>query len=95
MCPRFYVSISLCPRFYVANIMPNRPFVAMVLYVQSSLWSWFYVTPDVQIDPLSRRSYVSRIQCDQCPMCPWLFVAIVYMLLYSIQNLYLSTEVNY
>ena len=81
MCPRFYMSMSLCvpiskcPRFYVANIMPNRPFVAMVLCVQSSLWPWFYVAPDVQIDPLCRRSYVSRIQCDQCPMCPRLYVS--------------------
>ena len=65
MCLRFYVSVSLCPRFYVANIMPNRPFVAMVLCVQISLWPWFYVAPDVQFDQLCRRSYVTNALCGR------------------------------
>ena len=97
MCPCLYVCIdlcvhiSMCPRFPVANIMLNRPFVAMVLCVQRSLWPWFYVAPDVQIqiDPLCRRSYVSRIQVTnalrvQGSMCPLLYVTVVYLLFYSI-----------
>ena len=49
--------------------------MAMVLCVQGSLWPWFYVAQDEQIDPLCRRTYVSRILCDQCPMRPRLYVA--------------------
>ena len=90
MCPRFYVSmslcvhISMCPRFYVANIMPNRPFVAMVLCVQSYMWPLMYKMTLCVVGPMCPGSNVTNALCVQGSMCPWLYVAVVYMLLYSI-----------
>ena len=52
------VQNSMCLVFYVANVMPYRPFVAMVLCVQGSL---FYVALDGQFDPLCCRSYILSI----------------------------------
>ena len=80
MCPRFYVSMSLCvhiskcPRFYVANIMPNRPFVAMVLCVQSYMWPLMYKMTLCVVGPMCPGSNVTNVLCVQGSMCPWLYV---------------------
>ena len=92
MCPCLYVSISLCVQGSMWQISCRIDplwlwfYVSRVLCGPGSMWPLMYKLTLCVVGPMCPGSNVTNALCVQGSMCPWLYVAIVYMLLYSNPN---------
>ena len=90
ICPRFYVSISLSVQGSMWQIFCRiEPlwlwfYVSRVLSGPCSMWPLMYKMTLCVVGPMFPGSNVINDLCVQGSMCPWLYVAVVYILLYSI-----------
>ena len=90
MCPCLYVSISLCVQGSMWQISCRIDplwlwfYVSRVLCGPGSMWPLMYKLTLCVVGPMCPGSNVTNALCVQGSMCPWLYVAIVYMLIYSI-----------
>ena len=90
MCPCLYVSISLCVQGSMWQISCRIDplwlwfYVSRVLCGPGSMWPLMYKLTLCVVGPMCPGSNVTNALCVQGSMCPWLYVATVYMLLYSI-----------
>ena len=86
MCPCLYVSISLCVQGSMWQISCRIDplwlwfYVSRVLCGPGSMWPLLYKLTLCVVGPKCPGSNVTNALCVQGSMCPWLFVAIVYML---------------